>query len=427
MKNHWTKQYEIASQHSHRPKSRSREQHKAGHKPRRGSRSRFSHNRKKSPTQVHQVKNESETDSDSFCIYSVSNQKKSQLEAKLKVKDTKAILVAQVDTGAGVNLLPIRCFKQLYPDAMLPNGKPDLENSTITPRPLTTLTAYGGQEISQYGTIDIGCIVGQELQTVQFYVCESDGPIILGLKDSCKMKLIDVNKEYTKVTISVINKSMSPDHPIKRKNELIEQYPEVFSGIDKLPGKVKLQLKDDAVPVVQAPRRCPIHLRNEIQSTLDEMERQEIISKVPTGQPTEWLSNLVYARKSNGKLRVCLDPRDLNANIKRTYHRAPTVEEITHKLADAHIFSKLDAKNGYWSLVLDDESSLLTTFNSPSKRYKFNRLPFGINVSQDLFQEAMDNITRDLKGVISIADDICVFGKDEREHDTNLYALLEKG
>ena len=156
------------------------------------------------------------------------------------------------------------------------------------------------------------------------------------------------------------------------------------------------------------------------------MERQEIISKVPTGQPTEWLSNLIYARKSNGKLRVCLDPRDLNANIKRTYHRAPTVEEITHKLADAHIFSKLDAKNCYWSLVLDDESSLLTTFNSPSQRYKFNRLPFGINVSQDLFQEAMDNITRDLKGVLSIADDICVFGKDEREHDTNLYALLEK-
>ena len=38
----------------------------------------------------------------------------------------------------------------------------------------------------------------------------------------------------------------------------------------------------------------------------------------------------------------------------------------------------------------------------------------------------MDNVTRDLKGVISIADDICVFGKDEREHDTNLYALLEK-
>ena len=134
MKNHWTKQCEIASQHSHRPKSRSREQHKAGHKPRRGSRSRFSHNRKKSPTQVHQVKNESETDSDSFCIYSVSNQKKSRLEAKLKVKDTKAILVAQVDTGAGVNLLPIRCFKQLYPDDMLPNGKPDLENSTITPK-----------------------------------------------------------------------------------------------------------------------------------------------------------------------------------------------------------------------------------------------------------------------------------------------------
>ena len=201
---------------------------------------------------------------------------------------------------------------------MLPNGKPDRENSAITPRPLITLTVYGGQEIFQYGTIDISCVIGQELQTVQFYVCDSDGPIILGLKDSCKMNLIDVNKEYTKVTISVINKSTSAadrTSPIKGKSDLIAQYPEVFSGIGKISGKVKLQLKDDAVPVVQAPRRCPIHLKKEIQSTLDDIERQEINSKVPTGQPTEWLSNLVYARKSNGKLRVCLDPCDLNANI----------------------------------------------------------------------------------------------------------------
>ena len=72
------------------------------------------------------------------------------------------------------------------------------------------------------------------------------------------------------------------------------------------------------------------------------------------------------------------------------------------------VFSKLEAKDSYWSIVLDKNLSLLTAFNSPSsnQRYKFNWLPFGINVSQDLFQEAMDAITKDLDGVVSIADDI---------------------
>ncbi len=71
---------------------------------------------------------------------------------------------------------------------------------------------------------------------------------------------------------------------------------------------------------------------------------------------------------------------------------------------------------------------MLTAFNSPAsnQRYKFDRLPFGINISQDLFQEAMDKITRDLDGVISITDDICGFGKDDDDHYANIHKLMKK-
>ena len=71
---------------------------------------------------------------------------------------------------------------------------------------------------------------------------------------------------------------------------------------------------------------------------------------------------------------------------------------------------------------------MLTTFNSPAsnQRYKFNRLPFGINVSQDLFQGSMDHITSGLHGVISIADDICIFDEDGKDHDVNMQKFMEK-
>ena len=133
----------------------------------------------------------------------------------------------------------------------------------------------------------------------------------------------------------------------------------------------------------------------------------------------------MYSRKSSGQLRICLDPKDLNKAVKRPHYRTPTLDEVTHKLAGAKIFSKLDARHGYWSVSLDDESSLKTTFNSPFGRFCFTRLPFGLNLSQDVFQERMDNILEHCTGTMSIADDVGVFVKDEAEHDANLHNLMK--
>ena len=52
-------------------------------------------------------------------------------------------------------------------------------------------------------------------------------------------------------------------------------------------------------------------------------------------------------------------------------------------LSDAKYFSVLDATSGYWQIKLDEESSLLTTFNTPFGRYRFTRMPFGIHSAQE--------------------------------------------
>ena len=105
------------------------------------------------------------------------------------------------------------------------------------------------------------------------------------------------------------------------------------------------------------------------------------------------VTSLVYGRKSSGTLRICLNPKDVNRAIKSPYCRTMTLEEITHKLAGAVVFSKLDTRYGYWRHVsLDQESITKTTFNSPFGRCQFLRLPFGLNLTQDVFQERMDQI-----------------------------------
>ena len=70
--------------------------------------------------------------------------------------------------------------------------------------------------------------------------------------------------------------------------------------------------------------------------------------------------------------------------------------------------------------------SLLTTFNTTVDRYRFLRLPFGIVSAQDEFQRRVDETYKGLQGVAGIVDDIVVFGKTRKEHDSNLRAMLSR-
>jgi hypothetical protein len=134
------------------------------------------------------------------------------------------------------------------------------------------------------------------------------------------------------------------------------------------------------------------------------MEKNGVIEKVT--KSTDWVNYIVIREKPNGRLCLCLDPKDLNEAIMRDHYPTPTLEEITPKLAGARIFSKIDARNGYWNVKLDDESSYLTTFNTPNGRYRFLRMPFGLRMSQDVFQFKIYETCRNCLGATGIADDI---------------------
>ena len=126
------------------------------------------------------------------------------------------------------------------------------------------------------------------------------------------------------------------------------------------------------------------------------------------------------------KVRLCLDPRDLNKWVKREHYRTRTIDEVVTELKDAKLFTVVDARKGYWHVSLDKESSYLTTFSTPFGRYRFNRLPFGLVVSQDTFQKQLDTVSEGLDGITSIADDTFAYGSSEEEHDANLVKLMER-
>ena len=65
-----------------------------------------------------------------------------------------------------------------------------------------------------------------------------------------------------------------------------------------------------------------------------------------------------------------------------------------------------------------------TTSNRHFGRYRLLRLPFGLNLSQEVFQERKDHILEQCPGTISIADDVGVFWRTEKEHNSNLHQLM---
>ena len=185
-------------------------------------------------------------------------------------------------------------------------------------------------------------------------------------------------------------------------------FPKSFDHVENTTGTYTIHLDPSVPPAQHARRKVPIEYKEQIEKALQQMEDLKIIT--PVTIPTEWVSSITYPRKPDGTLHICLDPRGLNNVIIREHYKAPTIKEISHKLAGATVFSKLGAKDGFWSKHLDNASSHLTTFNTHKGRYRFLSMPFDLKMAQDGFQMRMDQITERLPGVIATNDDICVFG-----------------
>ena len=129
-------------------------------------------------------------------------------------------------------------------------------------------------------------------------------------------------------------------------------------------------------------------------------------------------------------MRICLDPKDLNKAIIRENHKAPTLEEIAHILTGATKFSKVDSNKAFFGMHLSEDASLLTMFNTHLRRYRFLHVPFGLKMSQDIFQMKMDHIVAQCPSVLAIHDDVFIYGKDDRDHDANiinLFNVAQKG
>ena len=190
-----------------------------------------------------------------------------------------------------------------------------------------------------------------------------------------------------------------------------------------LPGTYSLKVDPTVTPLVHGPRCQPQALAGKIKAQLYEVEENGHIARV--SEPTDWVSSMVTVYK-NGKVRICIDPKDLNRALHREHYPIPTVEEVVVLFPKAKVFSVLDSKSGFLQIKLDYESSLLTTFNTPQGRYCWLRLPFGVKSAPEIFQKAMDRMLEGIEEAKAIMDNILVGGRDVDDHDRILQKLVDR-
>ncbi|XP_051864185.1 uncharacterized protein K02A2.6-like [Drosophila albomicans] len=139
--------------------------------------------------------------------------------------------------------------------------------------------------------------------------------------------------------------------------------------------EIKLCIDPQIKPVQQPVRRIPVALEDKVAAKLDEALRRDIIESVTS--PSRWISPIVLAFKENGDIRLCVDMRLANKAIRREMYPLPTFESFMTKLKGARFFSRLDLKDAYHQLELDEDSREITTFITPMGLFRYKRLMFG--------------------------------------------------
>ena len=103
------------------------------------------------------------------------------------------------------------------------------------------------------------------------------------------------------------------------------------------------------------------------------------------------------------------------------YENLTQYQKVDDTLALLHgptLFSKLDAHNGFWQILLPETSYPLTMFITSFGRYHFNKLLFGISCALEPFQRKINTILEGLEGMVCPMDNVLILGSNKDEHNT---------
>lgn len=203
-----------------------------------------------------------------------------------------------------------------------------------------------------------------------------------------------------------------PQHLKIKLDEIINKFP--FDDNKSLGCQTLIRHRIDTEmnrPIIQHQYNYNVKVLEKVHKVVDEWIEQGVIEK----STSAWRNPIVVVKKSDDKIRVCLDARKLNSITKRDRFLTPNVFEALNSIpSDVMIFGRLDKNQAFLQTMLADEDKEKTAFFVKGKGlFHFVRMPFGLANAPATQTRLMLEIFGDLEPYVLVYfDDIIIMGRN---------------
>ena len=190
---------------------------------------------------------------------------------------------------------------------------------------------------------------------------------------------------------------------------------EVEFGIELVPG---------TTPISKTPYRMALAELKELKAQLEEMLESGFIR--PSTSP--WGAPVLFVKKKDGTLRLCIDYRELNKVTVKNKYPIPRIDDLFDQLQGSSIYSKIDLRTGYHQLRIRPTDVEKTAFRTRYGHYEYRVMPFGLTNAPAAFMDLMHRVFHDLldSTVVVFIDDILVYSRSREEHEIHLRIVLQR-
>lgn len=309
----------------------------------------------------------------------IANKSDDKWCAQVTINNKK--LKLKLDTGADCSVISLKLAKQL--------------NAEVRKSAVKRLIAYNNETIKVVGESKLKVIAKDTEKTVTFQIVDGNFQPILGRNMCEKMGFV-----------ARINK-VEVNEPIGCCNTF----------------EYDIDFVDNPTFKIIPPRKVPHSQREQIKKELEKMVRLNVIK--PISEPTPAVSPMKVVEKNN-KIRICMDPTELNKNIIRRHYPLNTVEEIAARVSGSKLFTKLDCNKGFWQIKVSERTSKYLTFSTPWGRFCYLRLPFGISSAPEVFSEVINRTLEGIEKCECAMDDIFIHGVNKQELEATTKRVVDR-
>lgn len=207
---------------------------------------------------------------------------------------------------------------------------------------------------------------------------------------------------------------------------ILDEYGDVFQEPTNMPpGRVldhRIDLTPGATPTFRTMYRMSAAEQQEVQAQVTELLKKGFVKP----SQSQFAAPILFVRKKDGTLRMCIDYRALNKVTVRNRYPLPRMDELFDRFNGASVFSKLDLCSGYQQVRVAPEHTHMTAFQTSFGLYEYTVMPFGLSNAPATFQNIMNDVLREYldKFVVVYLDDIMIYSKNKQEHAEHLRLVL---